>query len=295
MTIFAKGLQVCGVCLASMSVLTLAGCSSWPEPGQGGMAEHYGISDYYHVAVSASDDAAMKRELEVQALHLRSLEVQGALRCIPASIRALQRLEIRTRRELSGRLNGDAANDLVRMQHDMNAARERFAYVSSQSDCLAGTALPEAEDAASGEVGMASILSVYFDTNSAELGAGYQSQLGWLGQELASQPLHFTLVAHTDVRGTEGTNQTLAQDRAAAVQKALLAHGIAASHITLQPAGESSPALKDAHEAAHQLNRRVDILVSRQLDKQPADASALQSMPLKDWERGFIRSSRHSL
>ncbi len=295
MTILHKDMQGSGFCVSAMAVLMLSGCSSWPEPGQGGMAEHYGITDYYQGVVSATDDAAMKRELEVQALHLRSLEVQGALRCIPASIRALQRLETRTRRELSGGLLGDAANDLVRMQHDMNAARERFAYVSSHSDCLAGAPAAEALDASSADVGLASILSVYFDTDSADLGAGYQSQLAWLGQELGGKPLHFTLVAHTDLRGSEGSNQDLAQARAAAVQKALLAHGIVASRITVQTAGEASPALKDAHDAAHQLNRRVDILVSRKQDKPSAEASAVESMLLKDWERGFIRSSSHSL
>ncbi len=69
------------------------------------------------------------------------------------------------------------------------------------------------------------------------------------------------LAGHCDVRGSDAYNQALGQRRADAVASRLEAGGVAAGRVSTRSFGESRPVCREAAEACHARNRRVEAVV----------------------------------
>jgi OmpA-OmpF porin, OOP family len=67
-------------------------------------------------------------------------------------------------------------------------------------------------------------------------------------------------VGHTDNVGTLESNLKLSADRGAALIKALVAHGIAATRLKSAGAGPYCPIGSNATDAGRALNRRVELV-----------------------------------
>lgn len=84
--------------------------------------------------------------------------------------------------------------------------------------------------------------------------------------ELVRQHPEWTLLrveGHADVRGTDDRNLQLSTRRARAVMERLVQFGLASERIAYEGYGESRPVIEGETEEAHQLNRRVEIVVAR--------------------------------
>jgi len=108
-------------------------------------------------------------------------------------------------------------------------------------------------------------LQVYFDYNSDVLSDAAKTQLGPVGEALASSKLRsveFTIEGHTDSRGGAAYNQQLSERRAAAVRDFLVSqYGVEGSRVTAVGKGKSSP-FDRAHPESR-VNRRVRIVAGR--------------------------------
>jgi outer membrane protein OmpA-like peptidoglycan-associated protein len=100
-----------------------------------------------------------------------------------------------------------------------------------------------------------------FDSGSAKLQPGAQDKLREVSRVFMRYPrTRLEIVGHTDSRGSEASNESLSQRRAAAVRTALTSEGVEAGRITVRAEGETRPvATNDTPEGRAQ-NRRVEIL-----------------------------------
>ena len=73
----------------------------------------------------------------------------------------------------------------------------------------------------------------------------------------------FVVEGHTDAQGEDAYNLKLSEDRAASVVAWLAEHGVDAARLTPQGFGESRPVADNATETGRQLNRRVEVAISR--------------------------------
>ncbi|SFB00237.1 Thrombospondin type 3 repeat-containing protein [Flavobacterium swingsii] len=72
---------------------------------------------------------------------------------------------------------------------------------------------------------------------------------------------NFSIEGHTDADGKDTVNQTLSENRAAAVKTYLVENGIDASRLTSAGFGESMPIASNKTKAGKALNRRVEVKV----------------------------------
>ena len=94
------------------------------------------------------------------------------------------------------------------------------------------------------------------DTFKQETFAVLQSITAILKQYPAS---NFSIEGHTDSDGKDATNQTLSQNRAAAVKNYLTENGIAAGRLTSAGFGESKPVSSNKTAKGKADNRRVEV------------------------------------
>jgi outer membrane protein OmpA-like peptidoglycan-associated protein len=71
------------------------------------------------------------------------------------------------------------------------------------------------------------------------------------------------VAGHTDDVGDDASNLKLSQDRAGAVMKYLLDHGVAAARLQARGYGESAPVAPNDTDEHRQLNRRVEFVILR--------------------------------
>ena len=110
--------------------------------------------------------------------------------------------------------------------------------------------------------GHVSIYGIYFDTGKAEVKSESQAALKEIAKLLASDPgLKLYVVGHTDSVGRLETNMKLSQARAEAVVQALTKnHGVAATRLKAQGAGQIAPVSSNRTEEGRAKNRRVELV-----------------------------------
>lgn len=104
-------------------------------------------------------------------------------------------------------------------------------------------------------------LYLNFDTNSANLQASSASQLDQVAGMLKSAAaLSLEVAGHTDNVGDAAANQKLSEARAAAVVKALVGRGIAATRLAAKGYGATQPVADNRTEDGRGKNRRVELV-----------------------------------
>jgi outer membrane protein OmpA-like peptidoglycan-associated protein len=88
--------------------------------------------------------------------------------------------------------------------------------------------------------------------------------------------VHVLIQGYTDSRGSDSRNQTLSQQRAEAVQQALVERGVDATRIRVEGLGEANPVASNDTAEGRQQNRRVEIVFS---DAEGRFASANEQPP----------------
>jgi OmpA-OmpF porin, OOP family len=113
---------------------------------------------------------------------------------------------------------------------------------------------------------------VLFDTGKATLKPGAHATIDRLAQVLnASRDRHVTIEGHTDSTGSTATNQALSEQRALAVQAALMQRGVSGSQISSVGKGESIPVASNDTASGRQQNRRVEMVFTQDAGRVAAD------------------------
>jgi outer membrane protein OmpA-like peptidoglycan-associated protein len=99
---------------------------------------------------------------------------------------------------------------------------------------------------------------VYFDYDVAALTPEAEVILDDIAEAAAeNQPSAVTVEGYADRAGPEDYNQTLSEERAANVQSALVANGLATDVVTTEAYGENRPAVETEDGVALDANRRA--------------------------------------
>lgn len=110
-----------------------------------------------------------------------------------------------------------------------------------------------------------SFYQVFFDQDATTLRSGAIAQLETIAQTLKASPSlgKVNVVGHSDDEGTPDYNARLAEARARTVSSYLAIQGIALDQIVVKSYGSQRPVATNASDAGRQLNRRVDVFVTR--------------------------------
>ena len=106
-------------------------------------------------------------------------------------------------------------------------------------------------------------LPIFFEFNSAQLRPEGRELLDKVGAALASDELEtfrFSVEGHTDSVGSDGYNQSLSAQRAAAVKSHLMAQGVPSERLETLGHGESEPVSNNESDDGRQRNRRVELI-----------------------------------
>lgn len=105
---------------------------------------------------------------------------------------------------------------------------------------------------------------VLFDTGKAHLKSGSRRNLEQLASALKNAGGRKVVIdGHTDSKGSDDLNQQLSEDRAEAVKNALIELGVDAGQIKTVGYGERYPVASNNTASGRQMNRRVEIIISR--------------------------------
>lgn len=104
--------------------------------------------------------------------------------------------------------------------------------------------------------------SLHFCLNESQMRQPVRAAISRIARELSrAQPARVVIVGHGDYEGSCRYNDALGMRRADAVRRALVASGLRAKVIDIASLGERRPLDFASSSAAHDLNRRVEILV----------------------------------
>jgi len=111
------------------------------------------------------------------------------------------------------------------------------------------------------QTGHAAVYGIEFDTGKATVRPESEKVLAQVATLLKSQPdWKMKIEGHTDSTGTNTGNQTLSQQRAAAVVAWLVKGGIAPSRLTAVGMGDTKPIADNSTDAGRARNRRVELV-----------------------------------
>ena len=248
--------------LLPLAPLLLAGCSSWPEMGAGGFAEHHlqtlvGPS----AAAGTLPEDGLRFELELLSRHLDVLVLEGAELCFPATVVQAQERQNRIAREIAGGLPFDAANDIV-VQRNLLARLERqLDYVVGHAVCV----LPvDTQQQTPGEFGsrIDALLNSdnQFAFGSAELNPKYVGHLAEAAQLLRERGDYtLRITGHADAVGGAADNAKLSRARAEQVARYLTIFGLPAERLAIDAVGADDPLFAGMQPEVRLTNRRVTI------------------------------------
>jgi peptidoglycan-associated lipoprotein len=116
-------------------------------------------------------------------------------------------------------------------------------------------------DSSSAPTGLMDQLVVYFDFDSSDIRADFNSMLAAHGQYLAGNAgVQLRLEGHADERGSREYNIGLGERRAQAVRRILMLQGATADQLTTVSYGEERPAVFGSDEESYTQNRRVELV-----------------------------------
>lgn len=114
---------------------------------------------------------------------------------------------------------------------------------------------------------------ILFDTGKAELKGEAKKNLSEMAGIMKQYPENvLTVKGFTDSTGSQKTNDELSRKRAEAVKRELIAAGVAESVVSAQGLGPSNPVADNGTADGRKQNRRVEIEVTVDQSKVPAEA-----------------------
>jgi outer membrane protein OmpA-like peptidoglycan-associated protein len=107
---------------------------------------------------------------------------------------------------------------------------------------------------------------VYFDTDATSMKAGAVANLEVIAESVKSGTKGYwiNVVGHSDDSGNPEYNSRLAEARARTVSAYLAQRGLSMDRIKVESYGATRPIASNNTATGRQLNRRVDVFVSRQ-------------------------------
>ncbi|MEI9807911.1 MAG: OmpA family protein [Bacteroidota bacterium] len=109
-------------------------------------------------------------------------------------------------------------------------------------------------------------LTLHFESNKHELTSAAKARLDsfFLAEKQDISALTIDIDGHCDITGTEGYNNTLSEKRALTVKEYLLKKGVILTAIAnTRSHGKSAPLNENKTAAERQLNRRVDVRITK--------------------------------
>ena len=225
------------------------------------------------VDLLAADGRVMSREAYDHSLYLAERLVaiaEAEARARHAERRALQldgereRLLVDARRELRDAERAASARARADAEAAQAAAAAARAEASAARQALADMQFQLSElQTRQTERGLVVTLGdVLFETGRADLKRGSERSLEQLAAVLRGNPhAVVTIEGHTDAVGSRGFNLELSEDRAEAVRRYLISHGVPAERIVARGLGPDFPVASNADIAGRQQNRRVEVLI----------------------------------
>ena len=109
------------------------------------------------------------------------------------------------------------------------------------------------------------VYQVFFDSDSTTLRAGTAANLEIVTNTIKTSPAapYINVVGHSDDASNPEYNERLAEARAKAVSAYLMGRGISADQIKVKSFGSQRPIASNESPEGRQLNRRVDIYITR--------------------------------
>jgi len=145
-------------------------------------------------------------------------------------------------------------------QDAAEAAKQRAASAEQQAQALEA----QLEDLQTRRTERGLVLTlgdVLFDTGKSRLKPGAYATIDRVANALKEVPSRSVVIeGHTDSMGSDDYNQQLSQERALAVQSALMQRGVNGSRITATGKGEALPVASNDSSGGRQQNRRVEVI-----------------------------------
>jgi len=176
-----------------------------------------------------------------------------------------QQAQMQAQQAQAAKEQADAARALAEQQ--AADAKAKAAEASKDADMVReklriqlNSVLATSETARGLIVNMSDVL---FDTGKYTLKSSAQISLAKVAGILQAYPgLKVQVEGYTDSTGTAAFNQTLSQNRAAAVRDFLVSQGVSQNNITSAGFGENDPVADNATVSGRAQNRRVNMVVS---------------------------------
>ncbi|OUL58488.1 OmpA family protein [Pseudoalteromonas ulvae] len=244
----------------SLISLVAAGCTSWPDEGQGGWAEHYTpqgvtVDEAWHYQTLHQ----VENEFEHLSLKLEMLITQGLGDCMPAQLYQANLMRNRIKRELTANMVIDAQADLSVWYHQLNQLDRHFKYIVAQTQCAS---TKQASEQSSLFTRIEQLLNSdnQFAFNNFQVTPKYMTGLAQAAELIKMAPeLNILLVGHADARGQLVVNYELAFKRAEQVKYWLMMYGVQEAQLTTLTQGALSPYQQIEQTAASQhSDRRVN-------------------------------------
>ncbi len=153
---------------------------------------------------------------------------------------------------------GDALNGVYFRGGQFNGEWSGHRVTGREADCTVARSSGLAEKLE--KTGKAVLYGIYFDPDSAVLKPESQPTLDEIAAVLKRQEsLRLQVAGHTDATNTDAYNLKLSQQRADAVVKWLVDHGVAVTRLVAKGFGEAQPIADNKTASGRALNRRVEV------------------------------------
>lgn len=171
--------------------------------------------------------------------------------------------QIKTARSEADRLRLQTrTQQLSAAQAEVQQARQQTAAAQAQAQNLQQR-IQELEAQQTERGLLVTLGDVLFEFGKSDLLASAAPRMDKLADFLNQYPDRKVLIeGYTDSVGSESFNQRLSEQRAAAIERALVQRGIDRSRFTLRGYGKNYPVASNANAEGRALNRRVEVVIA---------------------------------
>jgi outer membrane protein OmpA-like peptidoglycan-associated protein len=184
------------------------------------------------------------------------------------------RLEARERQVQSAQQQAQSASQQLQQAQTQADQLRQQAQSEAQRNEQLQQQLKELQAKPTSRGTVVTLGDVLFDTGKANLRPGSRRSLERLADALKDNPQRRVVIeGFTDATGSDDLNQALSQQRAEAVERALVQMGVDDARIESRGYGEDFPVADNDSAAGRQMNRRVEIVISDEQGRVGARAS----------------------